>query len=188
VNKVNSPPDVPRLAQRTIPENAAYTFTVPASDSDLPPQQLTFALSGAPTGASIDPGSGLSSWTPSEAQGPSTNAMLVLVSDNGSPSLTTTQALTIIVTEVNSAPVLTNPGTNIIDELKPFSYTLIVSDSDIPTNTLSYSVISPLGIGITINSSGKLSWTPTEAQGPSNYLVTVKVQDNGVPSMSAFQT
>src|SRR5438132_11463902 len=38
---------------------------------------------------------------------------------------------------------------------------------------------------MTINaSSGVLSWTPSEAQGPGTSTITVRVTDNGVPSLN----
>src|SRR5678815_795106 len=91
---------------------------------------------------------GLFSWTPSEAQGPSTNNIQVRVSDNGSPSLTTTQILTIFVTEVNSAPMLTNPGSVTIDELKGYTNFLVATDSDIPVNTVTFAIVQPFVSGV----------------------------------------
>jgi len=189
VNKVNSPPIVAPLAARSVPENTTVSFAVSASDTDLPVQTLTFSLdAGAPSGASIDSGTGVFTWTPNEAQGPSTNTILIRVTDNGSPSASTTQAVTITVTEVNSQPVLTNPGTLTIDEAKLFTYQLVATDADLPTNRLSFSSFGPIPAGLIVNAiSGILSWTPTEAQGPSTNLVTVRVSDNGVPSMNMTQ-
>jgi hypothetical protein len=42
---------------------------------------------------------------------------------------------------------------------------------------------------MTINSSsGVLNWTPGEAQGPAANTITVRVTDNGVPSLSATKS
>src|SRR5439155_12670627 len=44
-------------------------------------------------------------------------------------------------------------------------------------------------VGTTINgSSGAFVWTPTEAQGPGAYPITVRVTDNGSPPLSDFET
>src|SRR5205807_6622681 len=73
------------------------TFIAIATDTDQPPQTLTFSLgAGAPTGASIDPTSGRFAWRPITA--PSTNIVRLVVTDNGKPSLSATQ--TVIVTVV----------------------------------------------------------------------------------------
>ncbi len=75
-------------------------FTARATDSDTPAQTLTFTLeAGAPTGASINPATGVFTWTPSDTQtGPST--ILIKVTDNGSPNLSDTQAFTVTVSPV----------------------------------------------------------------------------------------
>ncbi len=49
--------------------------------SDLPANTLTFSLSGEPAGASIDPNTGVFTWTPTEAQGPEPYTFDVIVSD-----------------------------------------------------------------------------------------------------------
>src|SRR5213079_567710 len=74
----------------------------------------------------INPATGAISWTPTEAQGPSTNAVSVSVTDNGVPALSVTNTFTVIVNEVNNAPVLTVPANQTINE----QTTLNVSASD----------------------------------------------------------
>jgi hypothetical protein len=153
-------------------------------------QSLTYTLDrGAPAGATIDAGTGVFTWTPNEAQGPSTNLIFVRVTDSGTPSASATQAVSITVTEVNTPPTLNNPGPQSVDETKPFTVTLVATDADLPTNRLSFSTVAPFVSGLTINSgSGQINWTPTESQGGSNYTVTVRVTDNASPSMNATQS
>src|SRR5437667_3827925 len=122
---------------------------------------------------------GVLTWTPTEAQGPSTNLIRVKVTDNGLPALSATNSFTIVVNEVNLAPVLTVPPNQTIDELTTLVVTNTAVDADIPANTVAFTLLSPPA-GMTIDSStGVLTWTPTEAQGPSTNLITVKVTDNG---------
>ena len=64
---------------QTVYANTLLTFTASATDTDQPPQTLTFSLgAGAPTGASITTG-GVFTWTPTAAQAPSTNTISVIV-------------------------------------------------------------------------------------------------------------
>src|SRR6185436_6942543 len=60
-------------------------------------------------------------------------------------------------------------------------------DSDVPAQTLTFSLVGAPA-GATINgSTGAFSWTPTEAQGPGNYPFTVRVSD-GVANSDASIT
>src|SRR5438128_939280 len=121
---------------------------------------------------------------PTEAQGPSTNLITVRVTDNGAPQSSDTKSFTVVVTEVNSAPVLTVPTNQTVTELSTLTVTNTASDADLPTNTLTFSLVSaPAGVNLD-SSSGVLTWTPTEAQGPSTNQITVKVTDDGSPPMS----
>src|SRR5205085_9540095 len=107
VNEVNTAPLLNPISDRTVSEGALISFTAIASDPDIPAQTLTFSLDPeAPSGAHIDPTNGLFTWTPTEAQGPSTNTITVRVTDNGSPALSDAKSFTVTVSEVNSAPSL----------------------------------------------------------------------------------
>src|SRR5439155_18261869 len=123
-------------------------------------------------------------WTPSEVQGPSTNTITTVVTDNGVPPLSATNSFKVIVNEVNDAPVLTVPTDRTVTELSTLTVTNSASDADLPANTLTFSLVAaPAGVNLDPN-SGVLTWTPTEAQGPSTNLITVKVTDNGTPQSS----
>jgi hypothetical protein len=76
----------------------ALSVEVAAQDSDLPAQQLSYALSsGTHLGATIDPATGLFVWKPSAAQANTTNSFEVTVSDNGSPVLQATASFLVVV-------------------------------------------------------------------------------------------
>src|SRR5205823_6047896 len=133
---------------------------------------------------SVNPTTGVLTWTPTEAQGPSTNVITVKVTDNGVPALSDRQSFTVVVTEANSAPVLTVPGTQIIAEFSTLVVTNPATDADLPANTLPSSPTrrsSDLSVNPT---TGVLTWSPTEGQGPSTNVITVRVTDNGVPALS----
>src|SRR5213079_631211 len=175
VAEANSAPVLTVPTDRTVPELSTLTVTNSASDADLPANTLTFSLVSAPSGVNLDPSSGVLTWTPTEAQGPSTNLITVKVTDNGAPQSSDTKSFTIVVTEANSAPVLTVPTDRTVPELSTLTVTNTASDADLPANVLTFSLVSaPPGVNLD-PSSGVLTWTPTEAQGPSTNLITVKV-------------
>src|SRR5438552_10477284 len=142
----------------------------------------------AATGATIGAGTGAFSWTPTEAQGPGVYPVTIVATDNGSPVLSGSAAITITVNEVNSAPVLAAIGNKTVNELATLAFTATATDSDIPANTLTFSLDAGAPAGATITAAGAFSWTPTEAQGPGSFPITVRVTDNGSPALSAAET
>ena len=54
----------------------------------------------------------------------------------------------------DSAPTLINPGTLTIDELKPYTNFLVASDSDLPTNSLTFGLVAPFISGVQLVTNG----------------------------------
>ena len=94
---LNTPPTLDPIADMTIDELTLATFDANASDPDVG-QTLTYSLSGEPPGATIDPSTGVFTWTPTEAQGPGVYSFDVIVSDGFA---TDSQTVTITVKEVS---------------------------------------------------------------------------------------
>lgn len=186
----NTPPVLGSIGNRTIGELASWSFTASATDTDAPPQSLTFSIDpDPPVGLTIHPTTGLFSWTPQEIHGPGTYNVTVRVTDNGSPPLSDTETITIIVNEVNTAPSLAAISDRSINEGSQLSLIATATDGDLPPNNLIYSLDpgAPGGAAIQ-SSSGLFTWTPTEAQGPGVYSVTVRVSDGGSPAFSDTKT
>jgi uncharacterized repeat protein (TIGR01451 family) len=93
---INRPPAIALSGELMASINSPFSFTPSVSDADAPPQSLTYRLSGAPTGATINPTTGFFSWTPT-AQQVGLHTFTITVSDNGSPSLSASQSFTIRV-------------------------------------------------------------------------------------------
>src|SRR5439155_15674341 len=188
VNDVNGAPILMTPPDQTVNELTTLTVTNRAIDPDVPADTLTFSLVSAPPGVMLDANTGLLTWTPTETDGPGTNLITVQVSDNGSPQLTDTKSFAVVVREVNRAPVLSVPANQTLDELTTLVVTNLATDPDVPTNTLTFSLASaPPGVMLDA-STGVLTWTPTEAQGPSTNVIAVKVTDNGSPPLSDTET
>ena len=129
------------------------------------------------------------SWTPTEGQGPGSFSVTVRVTDNGSPALSDSETITITVNEVNVAPVLAAIGNRTVNEGSLLTFTASATDADSPAQTRTYSLDAGAPAGATINATtGVFSWTPTEAQGPGSFSVTVRVTDNGSPALSDSET
>src|SRR5260221_14487084 len=101
-----------------------------------------------------------------------------------SPPLSDTKSFTVVVNEVNSPPVLAPIANCTIDEGVSLTFTNTANDPDLPANALSFSLDPGAPPGATVSStSGVFTWTPTEAQGPGTYTITVRVTDNGSPPL-----
>jgi hypothetical protein len=183
-----TPPVLAPVANQTAFPGQQLAVQLSATDSSIPTQTLTYSVSTAPTGATVNPASGLFTWTPTTAQAPSTNLVTVKVADSQSPPMTASQSFTIIVSAPNTPPVLAAVSSQTAVAGTALVVQLSATDSDIPAQTLTYSIGSaPLGASIN-PATGLFTWTPTQAQSPSTNLVTVQVTDNGTPPMSSSQS
>jgi len=182
----NTPPTFINLTGRNIRELSATSFRLLARDNDLPAQKLTYGLVSGPKGLAVS-ADGVLTWTPTEEQGPSTNTVTVRVTDSGIPALSTTNSITLFVTEANTAPTLVNAFSRSIFENAKFSSQLIARDTDLPAQKLTFSLVSGPA-GLTLNAAGLLEWTPSEEQGPSTNKVVVRVTDDAPTALSTTAT
>ena len=192
VNEINTAPVLGAIGNQTVNEGATLSFTVSATDVDLPAQSLTYSLDAASIalGMSIDANTGVFSWTPTEAQGGLTPSVTVTVTDNGTGNLTDSETFTITVGDTNLAPVLAAIGNQAVNEGATLSFTATATDADVPAQSLSYSLdAASIALGMTINASnGVFSWTPSEAQGGLTPSVTITVTDNGSGNLTNSET
>src|SRR5437773_2603233 len=142
VIEANSAPVLIVPTDQTVTELSTLTVTNTASDADLPANTLTFSLVSAPAGVNLDSSSGVLTWTPTEPYAPRFRSITVRVSDNGAPPSSDTRSFTAVVTEANSAPVLTVPTDQTVTELSTLTVTNTASDADLPANTLTFSLVS----------------------------------------------
>src|SRR5207245_1591657 len=100
----NAGPSLATVPDRTAMVNSLLIVTNTATDTDLPPRQLSYSLDpGAPAGMLINPANGRVYWTPKIDAGGSTNAVTVRVNDGGTPNLYSTETFTVVVS--NAAQV-----------------------------------------------------------------------------------
>ena len=95
---LNTAPSLTAISNRTVIAGTTINFTNTASDTNIPAQTLTFSLQNGPSGTSLNSSNGIFNWRPTIAQSPSTNPMSVIVTDNGSPTMSATQSFTVFVT------------------------------------------------------------------------------------------
>ena len=104
----NNSPSLLSQTNHVIDVLTTLTVTNAGSDVDSPFSVLSYQLVGSPAGAGVG-ANGVISWTPSQAQGPSTNIFTTVVTDNGLPALSATNSFTVIVTGTYAGIDLTDP-------------------------------------------------------------------------------
>ena len=86
----------------------------------------------------------------------------------------------------NTAPSLNAIGNKVLYFGQTLTFTATSSDSDLPAQSLTYSLDAGAPAGATIgNGSGIFSWTPA---GVGTSTFNVRVTDSGVPPLSDFET
>jgi alpha-L-arabinofuranosidase len=97
VAPTNPPPVLAAISNRTVNVGQTVAFTARATDTNQPPQTLTFALLAGTTNATLNSSSGAFSWCPLVTQANSSNNFSLQVSDNGKPVLSATQSFYVTV-------------------------------------------------------------------------------------------
>ncbi len=160
----NAAPVLSAIGGKSTQENQRLAFSISATDTDG--DSITYSASNLPSGASF---SGQNfAWTPGYDQ--AGNHQVTFVASDGRDQ--DSEAVTIVVTNTNRPPSLSNIGDRSVDEESLLTFT--VSGSDPDDDSLAYSA-SSLPSGATFT-SGRFSWTPAAGQ-TGSYDVTFVASD-----------
>jgi hypothetical protein len=135
----------------------------------------------------VNPSTGVFSWTPTEAQGPSTNVITVVVTDSGTPPMSSTQNFTVAVLESNEPPVLASIADRTIHAGVTLTITNSATDPDIPTNALTYSLSSGDPSASVDPTSGTFIWTPDGSFVGTTNSFTIIVTDYNPAAVNTQQ-
>ncbi|MBN8248299.1 MAG: hypothetical protein J0L84_12770, partial [Verrucomicrobia bacterium] len=181
IRERNTAPVLPAVADREVEEGEPLSIPLAASDADLPPNLLTFELIEAPSGTTLNP-AGILTWTPGEEQGPAAATVRFRVRDDGIPAMAATNAFSIVVREVNRAPVFEPVSDQQIPDDTEFRIAVRASDPDLPVNTLSYRLAEGAPDGARLDpASGELVWQVGIRTSPETRRLVVLATDDGVP-------
>ena len=175
--------DVPPLINSTPPTQGAagqtYTYAVQATDVDGDP--LTYSLSTAPAGMTIDPDSGLIHWAPTIPQ-IGTQNVAVLVDDGQGGTATQSWNVVVASAPINHPPAITS--TPPLAAGAVYQYPVQATDPDGQSVTFS---LSAAPTGMTIDpASGLIQWLPTTAQLGTNPVTVVATDPQGLSAVQTF--
>ena len=184
VNEVNTAPVLDPVGDQTIDEETLLTFTATASDVDLPPDTLTFTLSGAPAGAVITSG-GVFTWTPTEVQGPGVYVFTVVVTDDGTPNLNDSETIRI---KVDNRPPVAVDDLLFLDEDTAETFDVTSNDSDPDGDSLNIvSVSQPSEGTVIVAGPGTVFYLPPlNFWGTTSFTYTVSDGAGGEATATVF--
>jgi hypothetical protein len=169
VNNTNRPPALDTIGNKVINEGKLLKFTIVGSDPDG--DSLTYSANWLPVGATLDPRTGLFSWTPSYYQ--AGNCNVTFMASDG--SLQVAQSITIRVNNINGPPVINPIGDKTVNRKKNLKFTVTAIDPNKDHATY-IAQNMPLGAHFT-SKTGLFSWTPTIRQA-GTFKVTFIAKDS----------
>ncbi len=187
INCTNTPPAFTSTPDSSVIEGDTYVYDFTCEDPDGDTIAIIAGSSDTCDGTVVDNGDGTGSYSfdTTEGDGGSSCLMAIKCSDSAD---SVNQANTIIVTESNAAPELTNlPASDTIHWNATGNFSPTYSDSDTPAQTMTWSVSgNTCSFTPDINSStGELSYTCVQVE---NCSFDVTVTDNGSPAKSDTET
>jgi len=198
---VNEPPVIVVPGSISTMEHTEISIAILASDGDTKNPNgiadlLTYSMASGSDGATINSTTGVITWVPSEAQD-GRHVFVVRVSDNGTPTLFAEGQFEVLVSEVNSPPVLSALPDRLVYEannvgrsptIVAFTATAVDLDTVNPggvPNRLTFSIdASSLGKGMAMDpTTGTFFWAPGSGQ-RGVHDVDLMVVDDGAPGLS----
>ena len=183
VAALNRPPHIDSTPVTTAREGLLYNYQVHATDPNG--DVVTFMLTAAPAGMSVDSGTGLIAWTPPPGS-PASVQVSVTASDGvgGSDAQTFTLAVA-AAPHANQAPRITSTPDTTGATTALYVYDVHADDPD-SGDVLTFSLVQPPQ-GMAIDpTSGHVSWTPSAAQ-TGAFPIIVRVTDGKDAAQQAYE-
>nr|WP_320126363.1 putative Ig domain-containing protein [uncultured Shewanella sp.] len=180
VSNVNDAPVITSTALTAATQDVAYSYSFSASDDDVG-DVVSLSAVTKPSWLSFNPATGVLSGTPSNADVGS-HAVSLTATDAG--NLTAEQSFTLVVSNVNDAPVITSTALTAATQDVAYSYSFSASDDDVGDVVSLSAVTKPSWLSFN-PATGVLSGTPSNAD-VGSHAVSLKATDAG--SLTAEQS
>ena len=175
VRETNQAPELLPIFDQTISVGQTLTLNAKAIDPDIPDNKIRYRIVAAPSGMTIDTNLGTILYTAEQA---GNHLVTIEAYDDGQPSLASQTSFRILVDQpIDRRPQFKDLPTNTsLPELISWSTSLSVNPA-FPTQRIAFRLLGSIPSGLQLTSAGKMEWTPTEAQGPASYPISVEVFD-----------
>lgn len=185
---VNRAPALVTVGDKQGKEGQLLQFVVTASDPDTT-DSLTFSAANLPAGATFDPATAVFSWTPKTGAAGTYTGIALAVADNGTPSLSDSEIITITVEALNAnhPPVLNPIGNKTVQVGKYLDFIVTASDPD-RYDALKYSVGNLPSGAKWWPGAHRVTWSPKAEDIGIHANIVFTATDNGSPRMSVSET
>ncbi|MES9863929.1 MAG: putative Ig domain-containing protein, partial [Candidatus Thiodiazotropha sp. LLP2] len=171
VTMANLPPSITSIPVTAATETETYQYDVEANDPN-PGDVLSYELTIAPTGMTIDSATGLINWLPPLSSA-GQHAVTVRVEDQ--TGLSAEQSFSLTIAMANLSPSITSTPVTAATETETYQYDVEASDPN-PGDVLSYELTNaPAGMTID-TATGLINWLPPLSS-EGQHAVTVRVED-----------
>jgi hypothetical protein len=179
-----SAPTISGSPATSVTAGQAYTFQPSASDANG--DTLAFSITGAPSWASFDSGTGRLSGSPGANDVGTASNVVISVSDGGrSASLPafSIQVLSAATGGTNSAPTISGNPTTSLNAGMAYSFQPAAADAD--NDTLTFSVVNAPSWASFNPQTGRLSGTPGAGDVGTTSNIRISVSDGTVSTQLA---
>ncbi|MGI2150307.1 putative Ig domain-containing protein [Shewanella baltica] len=181
VTNVNDAPTISSTAITAATQDAAYSYTFAAADTDVG-DTLTLSAVTKPSWLSFNAATGVLSGTPSNAD---VGSHVVLLRVTDTDGLTAEQSFSITVTNVNDAPTISSTAITAATQDAAYSYTFTAADTDVGDTLTLSAVTKPSWLSFNA-ATGVLSGTPSNAD-VGSHVVLLRVTDtDGLTAEQSF--
>ncbi len=174
----NQAPQITSIPVTDATQSVLYAYSVQASDPNAL-DVLSYSLDIAPSGMSIDAATGLIQWTPQNFHVGS-HQVVVRVQDPA--GLIDSQLFSVMVENVNDAPVIVSSPMTSVRVNEPYVYSVNAIDPDVG-DILTFGLLQAPGSMVIDPALGQITWTPDATQLGTHNIV-VQVTDSGGLSAS----
>ena len=181
VVNVNDAPTISSTAITAATQDAAYSYTFAAADTDVG-DVLTFSAVTKPSWLSFNVATGLLSGTPSNAD---VGSHVVLLRVTDTDGLTAEQSFSITVTNVNDAPTISSTAITAAIQDAAYSYIFAASDTDVGDTLTLSAVTKPSWLSFN-TTSGVLSGTPGNADVGAHPVLLRVTDTDGLTADQSF--